>query len=172
MAIGKFNSFSFFLLAIVASIFTQHASATSIDASSLCKSSKDKDLCATMVNGATNWHDAIGNAINATLSVANELQSKSGFVAASIANLPPSIKETCKESFQTTSDMLHEGLEHLAAGDNSSLHTKLSAALDTECTDELSDHGVASPIANMIEDLHKKVSVCLAIMIQNENVTA
>ncbi|KAL2455211.1 PMEI domain-containing protein [Abeliophyllum distichum] len=124
-----------------------------------------------MVNGATNWHDAIENAINATLSVAKELQPKSGFIAASIANLPPSTKETCKESFQTTTDMLEEGLDHLAAGDNGSLHTKLSAALDIECADELSNLGVATPLTNMAEDLHKKVSVCLAIMTQNANVT-
>ncbi|CAI9756296.1 unnamed protein product [Fraxinus pennsylvanica] len=172
MAFEKFNSLSFLLLAIMASVFTQHAFATSLDTSSFCKYLKDKDLCSTMIDGATNWHDAIGNAINATLSVANELQSKSGFVAASIANLPPSTKETCKESFQTTTDMLHEALDHLAAGDNGSLHTKLSAALDVECADELSNLGVASPISNMVEDLHKKVSVCLAIMTQNENVTA
>ncbi|CAA3020534.1 pectinesterase inhibitor-like [Olea europaea subsp. europaea] len=106
-----------------------------------------------MINGVTNWHDAI----NATLSVANELQSKSGFIAASIANLPPSTKETCKESFQTTTDMLQEGLGHLATGDNGSLHTKLSVALDDECANELSNLGDASPISNIVEDLHKSV---------------
>ncbi|KAL2543237.1 GDSL esterase/lipase [Abeliophyllum distichum] len=113
-----------------------------------------------MVNGATNWHDAIGNAISATLSLAKELQSKRSFIAPAIANLSPtaknSLQETCIESLHTVIDMLQEGQVALAAGDNGTLQTKLSAAIDTECADQLSKFGATFPLAIMAKE-------CLAI---------
>ncbi|XP_022892009.1 uncharacterized protein LOC111406877 [Olea europaea var. sylvestris] len=124
-----------------------------------------------MINGATNWHDTIGNAINATLSVAKELQSKNELIAPEVANLSPAAKKslqgTCKESFETVIDMLEEGDVALAAGDIAILQAKLSAALDTDCEDELSSFGVTFPLNNLSKHLTKKVSVCLAITAQN-----
>ncbi|KAL2559824.1 GDSL esterase/lipase-like [Forsythia ovata] len=170
MVSKKFNTFSYLLLAIIASIFSHDVVATRIDLNPFCKTSETCDLCKMMVNGATNWHDAIGNAISATLSLAKELQSKSSLLAPAIANLSPtakkSLQEICNESFQTVIDMLQEGRVALAAGDNGTLQTKLSAALDTKCADELSKFGATFPLAIMAKELSVKVSICLAISAQ------
>ncbi|KAL2559827.1 uncharacterized protein Fot_04566 [Forsythia ovata] len=170
MASQKLNSLSFLLLAIIVSVSVHGVVSTRLQVSPFCRTSRTKGLCSTMVNGATNWHDAIGNAISETLSLAKELQSKNGLIAPAIANLSPAAKKslqgTCKESFQTVIDMLKEGQVALAAGDNGTLQTKLSAALDTDCDDELSNFGATFPLANMAKELTKKVSVCLAITAQ------
>ncbi|CAI9775373.1 unnamed protein product [Fraxinus pennsylvanica] len=104
------------------------------------------------------------------LSVAKELQSKNELIAPTVANLSPTAKKslqgTCKDSFQTVIDMLQEGQVALAAGDIATLQTKLSAALDTECDDELSNLGATFPLANLSKHLTNKVSVCLAITTQ------
>ncbi|CAA3006997.1 pectinesterase inhibitor-like [Olea europaea subsp. europaea] len=172
MASKKFNSFSFLLLTIMASVFVQSVVATRIQVSPFCRTARRRRaLCNTMINGATNWHDAIGNAINSTVSVAKELQSRNELIAPAVANLSPAAKKslqgTCKESFQTVIDMLEEGQVALAAGDIAKLQIKLSAALDTECDDELSNFGATFPLANLSKQLTKKVSVCLAITAQN-----
>ncbi|KAL2543236.1 PMEI domain-containing protein [Abeliophyllum distichum] len=171
MASQKFNSFSFLLLAIIVSVFAHVVLATRIQVSPFCRASRTRELCNTMAKGATSWHDAIGNAISGTLSLAEELQSKNGLIAPAIANLSPAAKKslqgTCKESFQTVIDMLQEGQVALAAGDNGTLQIKLSAALDTECDDELSNFGGTFPLANMAKELTKKVSICLVITAQN-----
>ncbi|CAI9762190.1 unnamed protein product [Fraxinus pennsylvanica] len=125
-----------------------------------------------MISGATNWHDAIGKAIKVTLSLAKNLKSKNDMIAPAIANLPSikkqSLEKTCKESFQTVIDMLMEGQDAFAAGANGTVHTKLSAALDTECVDELSKCWAYFPRSQQGRGTSTIVSICLAIMAQNE----
>ncbi|CAI9775374.1 unnamed protein product [Fraxinus pennsylvanica] len=123
-----------------------------------------------MVSGAIKWHDAISNAIKVTLSLAEELESKSDSIALSLVNLQPgkkdSIQKTCKESFETVIDMIKEGQTAHAGGDHGTLKTKLSAALDTECVDELSNAVATFPLAKRAKELDTKVSICLAITAQ------
>ncbi|KAL2543250.1 Pectinesterase inhibitor-like [Abeliophyllum distichum] len=174
MASLKFNYFSFLFLAIIASVLSYGIARIEFDndTSRFCKTAQDKDLCKTMISGVTNWHDAIGEAIKVTLSLAKELKSQNDLIIPALVNLQPgkrdSIQKTCKESFETVFDMLKEAQTALAAGDSGTLKTKLSAALEAECVDALSNAGATFPLANKAKELDTKVSICLAIMAQNE----
>ncbi|KAL2543238.1 Pectinesterase inhibitor-like [Abeliophyllum distichum] len=174
MASQKFNYFSFLFLAIIASVLSYGIADIEFDndTSRFCKTAQDKDLCKTMISGVTNWHDAIGEAIKVTLSLAEELKSQNDLIIPAFVNLQPgkrdSIQKTCKESFETVFDMLKEAQTALTAGDNGTLQTKLSAALEAECVDALSNAGATFSLANKAKELDTKVSICLAIMAQND----
>jgi len=168
-----FNSFSFLLLIIMASVFVESVVATRIQVSPFCRTARrTRILCNSMINGATNWHDAIGNAINATLSQAKELQSKNELIAPAVANLSPAAKKslqgTCEESFQNIIDMLQEGQDALAAGDIATLQTKLSAALDTECNDELTGASPNADVRAVYDSFYLLVPVKNAVCTKND----
>ncbi|KAL2543257.1 PMEI domain-containing protein [Abeliophyllum distichum] len=169
MTFQKFNSFSFLLLAIIATIFFHGVAAHS----PFCEDMNTEDLCLSMINGATNWHDAVENSIHASLPLAKELQSKNGLIPPATAKLSATAKsllhDTCKKSFEKVIEMLEGGLVNLAAGENFKLQTRLSLALDPECSDDLSNSSPTFPLTNLVKELIAKLTICVQITAQNVN---
>lgn len=134
-----------------------------------CRTSDTRLLCTAMVQGAANWHDAVLNAINSALHVADQMDKMIPAVEPTLVELPlisrKSTVESCKDNFDSAVDNLKRALKFLEQNDKGSLNIYLSAVSTTDCVDAFQQFRTPFPaaIGKVAKQLDKQISVCLAV---------
>lgn len=157
-------------LLVLLALNAQNAEAKYKGINQFCRTCDYRRLCNTMVHGATNWHDATRNAVEATLKVATMLRNMHPLLDNALNNVPPKSKAdvlaTCKDNFDSEVDNLKQALVFIENNDAGSLNSYLSAAISiTDCTEAFNQFGAAMPpiVAKTSDMLTKQVSNCLAV---------
>lgn len=167
---------SYVLLAAAALLLLGSAQAEArkyVGVNPFCRTASYRRTCTQMVNGATNWQDAVVNAIKATRELAARLQAMVPVVIEpAIAKLEPasrdSVRETCAETYGSVVEDLDVGLSAFAAGDLGTAKTHLSAAIASECADALKEFGIGDEfvLTKYSNHLTRRVDNCLAVILQ------
>nr|GLL30022.1 uncharacterized protein LOC109147397 [Ipomoea trifida] len=140
------------------------------DSSNFCVTADDKKFCERVVQGATDWNQAMAMAISEAMKhVASITNSdyRSMIHKSKSATLGKTIDSLCTYAYSNTRERLRESLEVARSGDkNNSLNIKLSSALTSleDCSSVFLDlkHDYSSLI-KMNRDLNHCIRVCLAI---------
>ncbi|OIS96097.1 hypothetical protein A4A49_23083 [Nicotiana attenuata] len=157
------------LLLIVATFFvlTKSSEAQVIPMSPYCKTCTIPNLCNRVVNGATNWNEAMVKSINACTEMAYRIQNVTNDILPKITGVEPqtkdSIQSTCKESMDSAVSDLEEAMKSLNKNDSGSMISNLGA-LHMDCSDALEQFGIKFlPLNKVVGRYVKFMSVALSV---------
>ncbi|KAK2977475.1 hypothetical protein RJ640_016103 [Escallonia rubra] len=170
MAFKRYHTLSLaFVTTVALLLLANRAEARFRGINSFCTTADQRLLCTRMVHGATNWHDAVANAINTSLELATTVKSMLPRIGPLLTDLTPESRDstiqTCAENFDSAVDNLKEALTYLNAGDKGSLNTYLSSVTISDCMDAFDQFSAPFPdiLSKAARILDRQVNNILAV---------
>ncbi|MCD7467287.1 hypothetical protein HAX54_004627 [Datura stramonium] len=132
-----------------------------------CKTCTIPNLCNRVVNGATNWNEAMVKSIDACTQIAYRIQNVTSSILPQITGVEPqtriAIQDICKEAMDGAVSDLKEAMKELNKNDQGSMLTNL-ASLHTDCADALEQFGIKFlPLTKVVSHYIKYMSVALSV---------
>ncbi|KAH0672242.1 hypothetical protein KY284_023329 [Solanum tuberosum] len=167
MASQKLNSCLLLSIAIILVVTKSSEANGAVPTSPYCKICTIPNLCNNVVNGATNWKEAMVKSINACTEIAYRIQNVTSCILPQITGVAPqtktSIQDTCKEAMDGAVSDLQEAMKALNKNDQGTMLTNL-ASLHTDCADALDQFGIKIlPLTKVVGRYLKHMSVALSV---------
>ncbi|XP_015075776.1 uncharacterized protein LOC107019934 [Solanum pennellii] len=167
MASQKLNFCLLLSMAIILVVTRSSEANDAVPTSPYCKICTIPILCNNVVNGATNWKEAMVKSINACTETAYRIQNVTNSILPQITGVAPqtktSIQDTCKEAMDGAVSDLQEAMKALNKNDPGTMLTNL-ASLHTDCADALDQFGIKFlPLNKVVGRYLKHMSVALSV---------
>ncbi|KAK4376905.1 hypothetical protein RND71_003201 [Anisodus tanguticus] len=148
-------------------VLTKSSEAQPVPMSQYCRTCTIPNLCNRVVNGATNWNEAMVKSIDACTQIAYRIQNVTNGILPQITGVEPqtktSIQDTCKEAMDSAVSDLEEARKALNKNDPGTMISNL-ASLHTDCADALDQFGIKFlPLNKVVRRYIKFMSVALSV---------
>ncbi|KAJ8548379.1 hypothetical protein K7X08_030848 [Anisodus acutangulus] len=148
-------------------VLKKSSEAQPVPMSQYCRNCTIPDLCNRVVNGATNWNEAMVKSIDACTQIAYRIQNVTNDILPQITGVEPqtktSIQSTCKEAVDSVVSDLEEAKKALNKNDSGTMISNL-AAFHTDCADALEQFGIKFlPLTEVVGRYMQFMCVALSV---------